>query len=555
MPPQKCRRSPAMSDSEADKLHWSVDSLVLRGRTCFGFGWIFHEEREIIELRLLVQRGVPEEVGIAATMARPRHDVASHFNSSPRSLHCGFVLFGAGGARPARAAVIRFRGVFADGEIFELVVPQAKITHLDGDVSHLRRARLRQLWNFAFRAARLCLTGKFAQVMEKTGDYRRRASLSTASAVEQVRERMGGGERQVVVLIVDHDLGGGANQYREQLVARKIAQGATVFVLSYHLASLSLQLAIRSAGVDHKLLIAGYEFVRELAASIGFSEIIYNTGVSFVDPQEIPQLLIDVRAASSARLTVLVHDFFVVCPSHFLLNHQGSFCAIPEPQVCRSCLAQNQQGFATLYQGGDIVDWRERWGAMLGCADEIVVFSNSTLKLLRQAYPALAFSQAAVRPHSVEHMAGGAIEPRCTDTLKIGVVGHIGHHKGAGFVRELAAEIRSRQLDIQLVVIGSIEVQCDSTVVSQTGPFPRDELPALIEKSDVNVMLFPSICPETFSYVVQELIELELPIACFNLGAPAERLAKYANGLVLTSTNPSHALDELVLFHRKLYLN
>jgi glycosyltransferase involved in cell wall biosynthesis len=107
---------------------------------------------------------------------------------------------------------------------------------------------------------------------------------------------------------------------------------------------------------------------------------------------------------------------------------------------------------------------------------------------------------------------------------------------------------------VKIVVIGTIEVTCDPQVVTQTGAYKHDELRGLIEKSGANVFLFPSICPETFSYVVQELVTMLLPVASFNLGAPAERLATYSNGIVMDSMNPSAVLDDLISFHRKIYL-
>lgn len=66
-------------------------------------------------------------------------------------------------------------------------------------------------------------------------------------------------------------------------------------------------------------------------------------------------------------------------------------------------------------------------------------------------------------------------------------------------------------------------------------------------------MLFPSIWPETFSYVAQELVELDLPVACFDLGAPAERLRNYSKGMILKETTASAILDDLISFHRRIY--
>jgi glycosyltransferase involved in cell wall biosynthesis len=142
-----------------------------------------------------------------------------------------------------------------------------------------------------------------------------------------------------------------------------------------------------------------------------------------------------------------------------------------------------------------------------------------------------------------------------TNNLRIGVVGQIGFHKGSLFIQALGREIKRRGADVNVVVIGAIEAMCDPLVVTQTGPYKHDDLPGLIERTGANVFLFPSIWPETFSYVVQELVSMDLPVASFNFGAPAERLAAYPKGLVLDSMDPGAVLDDLISFHRKIYLS
>ena len=57
-----------------------------------------------------------------------------------------------------------------------------------------------------------------------------------------------------------------------------------------------------------------------------------------------------------------------------------------------------------------------------------------------------------------------------------------------------------------------------------TGTYRRDDLVDLIEANGINLFFFPSICPETFSYVTEEMIRLDVPIVAFDLGAPGERL-------------------------------
>jgi glycosyltransferase involved in cell wall biosynthesis len=175
--------------------------------------------------------------------------------------------------------------------------------------------------------------------------------------------------------------------------------------------------------------------------------------------------------------------------------------------------------------------------------------------LIQKAYPSLDTARAVVKPHAVKHLKHQIVQPTHTTSLRIGVVGQIGYHKGAKVVQELADEIKARKLDTQIVVIGTIEAQCEQSVVRQTGSYRHDNLPALIESSGVNIMLFPSIWPETFSYVVQELIELGLPVACYDLGAPAERLSDYKKGLILKEATASATLNDLILFHQRIYMS
>jgi hypothetical protein len=48
-------------------------------------------------------------------------------------------------------------------------------------------------------------------------------------------------------------------------------------------------------------------------------------------------------------------------------------------------------------------------------------------------------------------------------------------------------------------------------------------------------------------------MEFDLPVVSFDLGAPAERLASYKKGLILKNFDVPSVLNELVLFHQRIY--
>jgi glycosyltransferase involved in cell wall biosynthesis len=63
----------------------------------------------------------------------------------------------------------------------------------------------------------------------------------------------------------------------------------------------------------------------------------------------------------------------------------------------------------------------------------------------------------------------------------------------------------------------------------------------------VGLCLLPSIWPETFSYVTQELMSLGVPLVCFDLGAPAECVRHIA-----VATTEAALLDAALELHASL---
>lgn len=535
-------------------LVWAIDSLIIKDNVVFGFGWVFHEQQEIVSARIrLACEDAQDAQTIAADIGKLREDVGHAFPAQARASNSGFVVFGA--YQGSALAAVFLEVTLADGTRVEAQIPESRlVTGANAGASSQAGAAFHQFRSLARRALGLVRAMKFRSLLEKTRRYlkgRPRAALTHPS-------QLGGYFRQAelerLCLIVDHDLGGGANHYRARLVDDMIAHGASVIILSFHVATLTHVVILRNRRLNVRLAIPSKAFLVEAVSGMPVKEVIYNTAVSFARPEEIPELLLSVKYRTGARLKVLAHDFYVACPSHFLIDASGKYCGAPDLSVCRTCLPANPHGFATLFAARDIGRWRDLWGAMFAGADDIVAFSNSTADILCRIYPQISRANVSVVPHDTAYLRKDPLHLTDTQTLRIGVVGQIGFHKGAAFVKALAEEIKRRQSDVKIVVIGTIESNCDTDVVQQTGPYAHDELPDLIARSGANTMLFPSIWPETFSFVVQELMDLHLPVAAFDFGAPAERLATYAKGCVLDSMNPAAVLDQLISFHRKSYL-
>jgi glycosyltransferase involved in cell wall biosynthesis len=178
-------------------------------------------------------------------------------------------------------------------------------------------------------------------------------------------------------------------------------------------------------------------------------------------------------------------------------------------------------------------------------------FSESTRVLLIRAYPSLSGDRTTVIPHRVD-FSPRRPQVRHAGPLVIGVMGYISAQKGAHIVVGLAERIETAHPDVRVVVLGNLDIPCRAARLTVTGPYQREDLPDLIEGHGINMFLFPSIWPETFSYVVAEMTALGLPVVAFDLGAPAERLRSYRLARLCGEVGVEPVLETMLAFHREL---
>jgi glycosyltransferase involved in cell wall biosynthesis len=546
---------------------WGLDVLQLRQGSVFASGWLYVPAAQLTSLSLQLRSQDKNEesqlVGqITLVAGKNRPDVLQAHAQHPAALNCGFVGVGTWPRQPRKGDQLVLAARFSSMESISVRIPTARWHWmLSPSLWQQRKAGLRQLLRYGRRALMLLVSGQWASLQEKLSRQLEEAPHEPLSPQLTSADllALGASKEGKVHLIVDHRLGGGANHYRQELVQHWLDQGSTVLTLTYHLAKLQPMLVVNTSQQQKRFGLEKISDLLTALATIPVASITYNTAVSFVGAESLPELLISVKQKHQAKLTVLLHDYFCICPSHFLLDANGQFCDIPDPSICRQCLPINTHGFTSLFQG-DVTQWRQAWAPMLQQADELVAFSQSSIDLLKKAYPngsnnsnGINYESIILRPHKTGHSGKVVVNVCQTEQLVIGVVGQIGFHKGAAFIQQLARTIEQQGSPDRIAIIGNLEARANSNIVRQTGTYQRHQLASAIQSSGANVMLFPSIWPETFSYVTQEIMELNLPLACFNYGAPAERIREYSKGLVLISQEPTRVLEDLRQLFRANY--
>jgi len=187
-------------------------------------------------------------------------------------------------------------------------------------------------------------------------------------------------------------------------------------------------------------------------------------------------------------------------------------------------------------------------------ASEVTVFSSASAELVRQIYPGAA-GKLRIVPHDTsycEHFS--AIKIKQPDRLHIVTLGAINVAKGAEVICRLGQYIHDTKQDARISVIGNMHPR--NANVNILGEYCIPDIPDIIAELGGNLFIIASIWPETFCFTATELLALEVPIVCFDLGAPAERIRQYSRGLVLPleySCHPDRLYDALKKFYQKIY--
>jgi glycosyltransferase involved in cell wall biosynthesis len=533
-----------MNGDATQELRFSIDRLETRGKRIFGWGWIAYPSRAIRDVALDLE-GRGWERRLPANFGLTRDDVETAFPDLVHSKFCGFVVTGYSERQPIQRVALAV--TFEDGANAKIDVTGTLAREGAG------RRKWQELRWLALAVWRRLRHGDLRGIVSrvKTQNYVA-PSLddATISAMLLPHLRID----RPVVFVFDHNMGGGANAFRRTTIDERVAAGATVLLCTYNLPTLDYRLTLFAPGESESTYrISSFLVLEPILDQAPVTELFLNSPVSFDEPLLFAEWLARMRAEHrKLRLTVTAHDYFAACPSFVLLNADGRYCGIPDVSVCASCLERHRASYVTLSPPTRIGPWRASWRRCLVAADEVRCFSNSTRRLLMRAFPDLDVARVTVVPHQVDYRPARLPRLHHAAPLTIGIAGHISVQKGAEVVKEILTLIERDRPQVRVVVIGTLDLPRKSNRLLVTGPYRRDDLPDLIEANGINMFLFPSICPETFSYVIEELMLLRMPLVAFDIGAPGDRLRGCDHARLCGTIDAAAALATMVEFHDRL---
>lgn len=345
--------------------------------------------------------------------------------------------------------------------------------------------------------------------------YARLKKRQSTSRVEEIVEN-----DVAYRLFVTNDNGGGTRQYENNVL--KEENHALILRRMSYADRKDIMYEVRNFDTGRVVYLWEKELPQVFAVKL--SSITLNT---LVQTTAISTILAEVthikQENPGCRLMYLVHDFHAVCPNCNLFTN-GHYCRLDcEKEHCEPKLADTPV---------KISEWRAMWRLVLELADEIRCFSTSSRAIMLQAYPGLEKEKVTVVPHDTSFIHFTPIRDVDKLPLHLGIVGDCTtDFKG---MEQAKALIRRFGDVVPITMVGSSgkRYHLRRKKVSYISSYAHDELQHILEEKEISVAVFPSVCPETFSYVVSELMAMELPILCFDYGAQAERVSTYKKGIV-----------------------
>ena len=321
------------------------------------------------------------------------------------------------------------------------------------------------------------------------------------------------------ILFITHNLRGGTKEFTENYVKQE--KEIVVLTLIEYVWPICYKLKYKDSifWLSNKYLDKIFEKK--------YKEIIVNSLVTYNNVFEIQKIIEKYKEKNEeCCIRYFVHDFHCVCPELNLI-HGTEYCGLNCKKY--SCQLEVRKGSQQLIS---IDKWRNKWSEFFECTDEVRCFSESSRNILERAYENVNFNhKISIVPHQLK-VVYKEIGVNNKD-IKVAFVGKINSKaKGIEKVRRMLKMIDP---SIPIVFVGSDykDVKYHADNIEYLGAYKKETLDSLISELGISIVVFPSIWPETFSYVVSELMLMKIPIISFNIGAQAEKLRKYEYGMVM----------------------
>jgi GT2 family glycosyltransferase/glycosyltransferase involved in cell wall biosynthesis len=355
--------------------------------------------------------------------------------------------------------------------------------------------------------------------------------------------------RDGAVLMIMHNLGGGTERHVQELTARLEAAGTPVLICqpnpenneAFHISDPKTPETPNLGAIF--LSSPPGELVAQLT-DLGVAHVHLHNLAGYAS--SMARFLTTALVGSSITYDITVHDYQYRCPQIAFVGITGQFCGEPDLESCQRCVNHLSTPFGKV----NVWEWRDGYEGLLRGARKVFVPSHDVAQRLARHVPGLAVQ---VRPHEAITLSARTQPARRTaQRARIGIIGAIGEIKGRELLGRVATAARDLRMPMEFVLIGYTIRERGLTSIGNfriTGKYEESDLNAIIARERLDLIFFPGLWPETYSYTLTAALTSGLPVVAFDLGAIPERLRDHGVGTILAPElvwNPQEVATQLL---------
>jgi O-antigen biosynthesis protein len=324
-----------------------------------------------------------------------------------------------------------------------------------------------------------------------------------------------------VILNVMHDREGGTLRHVRELAAR-LSQQATF-----------LQLAPRPGGVElkldgrHEAFSVQFQLPADQEKLLGILRRFQVGHIHFHHLLGHASNVCELPAQLGVSHDFTAHDFHSYCPQITLTDHTDRYCGERGIDQCRQCVKKNPA------PGGESIEgWRDRHTKLLSQGRYVITPSQDTAHRIQRFVPTArvqAVAHATLDTQVTNHPAPQPPRLGAHQPLKIVVLGALGKVKGADVLEDAALLAVDQNALVEFHLLGYAYrnlKKLPKARLTVHGSYDDEDLPELLQWLKPDLIWFPALWPETYSYTLSASLASGLPIVAPNLGAFGERLVQ-----------------------------
>ena len=271
--------------------------------------------------------------------------------------------------------------------------------------------------------------------------------------------------------------------------------------------------------------------------ALSFSQVLEDWNPDLIHVQHcigLSMSMLEVAVERRIPTLLFLHDFYFMCHRVHLLKPGGALCLGPKGErYCTNCILALDSGLRET-EARELGMMRYRYASsILSKVNPIVVPSEFVKKRFHANFPRVG--DIKMSPLGLDLGFTRRFRKRRSRKLRFGYIGSIYPHKGVHLLIDAFRELEQENAELRIYgggdpnYLSALQEKTSNVHILFLGSYRHDQLADVL--SEIDVLVMPSICHESFSLTIRESLAVGIPVIVSDVGAQADAITEGLNGL------------------------